>query len=205
MAIVENKILGGLVRHDTGNDFLCATDLVHVGNTWRRQQRRIPVSIHGWRNRVATKRLIYIIETRYGEAIISGQGRSRPTWIHPLLFINLVCFIEPNIKFDSYRWLYEIIIKYDISIVDYYNMMMGAIYENINDTANFGKSVTILDEKLRMEVGVRNWDRATPEQLSYRDEICRCIFMMCNILRNNNREAVRLGIIKARESKNQII
>ena len=59
------------------------------------------------------------------------------------------------------------------------------------------KNLQKLCKLIKAECGVSDWQNATQEQLKLRDRIHENIALLADVL-NNNKEAVRLGIYKAK-------
>lgn len=196
---MKRELFGQVIRQKSKSEFFCATDLVKAGNRWRAVNGMAPFDFHQWRNSVSTKDFIAELETQFGKVIISGSGRGNPTWVHPFLFIDLALAINPKLKVEVYQWLYDCLLRYRNESGDSFKKMTGALFENTKQKQNFSKAMKKLCNMIRAEVGVLDWQEATQEQLAYRDKIHEYIYLMCGVFNNNNNEAVRIGMLKAKE------
>lgn len=187
------------IRQKSKSEFFCATDLVAAGNKWRVENGMPIFRFNQWRNSSQTKDFINELESQFGKVIISGSGRGNPTWLHPFLFIDLALAINPKLKVEVYKWLYDCLLKYRNDSGDSYKKMCGSLYENTTKKTKFSEAMKMLGSMIKREVGVSDWQIATQNQLEYRDKIHEYISLMCGVFHNNNNEAVRVGMLKAKE------
>lgn len=187
------------IRQKSKSEFFCATDLVRAGNKWRLENGMQPFDFNKWKNSSQTKDFIQELTSQFGCVIISGKGRGNYTWVHPFLFIDLALAINPKLKVEVYSWLYDCLLKYRNDSGDSYKRMCGALFDNTTKKSRFSEAMKMLGVMIKKEVGVEDWQTARQEQLEYRDKIHEYIALMCGVFHNNNNEAVRIGMLKARE------
>ena len=201
--IMQRELLGCLIRQNSKTEFLCSTDLVIAGNKWRAMNGLRPIDFGQWKNQATTKDFISELERQYGKVIISGNGRGNPTWVHPFLFLDLALSLNPKFKVEVYKWLYDCLLKYINSSGDSYKIMAGALYENTSQKTKFSESMKKLANIIKNKIGVDDWQKATEEQLQYRDKIHEYISIACGMIKKNNNEAIRIGILEAEKWKNR--
>lgn len=200
---MERPLWNGIVRQKSKSEMLNANDLVAVGNKWRALNNLKSFNLNQWKNSTSTKEFIETIENEYGCAIVTTKGQKGGTWVHPFLFIDLALAINPKLKIEVYKWLYDCLLKYRNNSGDSYKKMAGALYMNTTQKTNFSRGMTMVCKIIQNEVGVSDWQKATERQLEYRDKIHEYVALMCDIFHNNNNEAVRIGILKARDWYNE--
>jgi hypothetical protein len=78
--------------------------------------------------------------------------------------------------------------------------MAGALYVNCSNKANYHKGMSTTAKWIKNACRVKNWQKATEDQLKLRDRIHENIALLCDVLRDNG-QAIKLGIQKALENK----
>lgn len=197
--LMERVLLGGIVHQKSKSEFLSATDLVREGNKWRASEGLPYFSLANWKNSNQTKEFIHSLEKEFGSVCVNSRGRGHHTWVHPFLFIDLALAISPNLKIEVYKWLYDCLLKYRNDSGDSYKKMVGSLYANTTQRTYFSKSISDICHLIQSAVGVTDWQKATERELEYRDKIHEYISLMCGIFHNKNDEAVRVGLMKAKE------
>lgn len=200
--IMERQLFDGVIKQRSKSEFFSVTDLVKSGNRWRLENNLSPFDFNQWRQSNQTKEFMSALESKFGTVLISARGRGHDTWVHPFIFLDVALAINPTLKIEVYDWLYDCLLRYRNDSGDSYKLMAGALYANTTQHTTFGKSMSILCRMIQSEVGVSDWQKATESDLSYRDKIHEYIALMCGMFNNNNNEAIRMGMLKAREWKN---
>lgn len=143
------------------------------------------------------KEFIKELENKYGKIKISGLGRGNHTWVHPLIFVDIALWINPKLKLEVYEWLFDNLIKYRNNSGDSFKKMCGALFLRANKSY-YVKDIQKLCKLIQVECGVSDWNAASENQLKLRDRIHDNIALLASVL-NNNKEAIRIGILKAKE------
>lgn len=196
--IMQRELLGDFVSQKSKSGFFSATDLFRVGNKWRLANGLDSKTMQDYLQTKNVKEFIAELKTRNnGEMpLISGRGRGHHSWVHPLLFIDMALWINPKLKIEVYEWLFDNLLMYRNDSGDSYKKMCGALLLRANKT-DFVKNIQKLGKLIQVECGVSDWNNATQEQLRLRDRIHENIALLADVL-NNNKEAIRLGIFKAK-------
>ena len=194
--IMKRSLFGVEISQKSQSEMFSATDLVKAGNKWRIMNGLQPFDMSAWFLNKSTKEFISELENKYGKVKIAGRGRGNNTWVHPLLFIDMALAINPKLKVEVYEWLFDNLIKYRNESGDSYKRMCGNLYCNHENKRNFPAFVTSVADKVKLACRVKDWNKATEEQLSKRDRIHHNIALLSDVLRNND-EAVRIGILKS--------
>ena len=118
--------------------------------------------------------------------------------MHPFLCIDLALAIDPKLKIEVYKWLYDELLKSRNNSGDSYIKMCGALYENCSNKSKFHRGVSTTAKMIQNACRVSDWQKANEEQLKLRNKIHENIALLCGVLRDNN-QAIRIGILKAIE------
>lgn len=195
--ILKRELLGGEISQKSKSEFFSATDLFIVGNKWRASNGMSLLKQEDYFKQKNVKEFIEELKNKYGKVKISGLGRGNHTWVHPLVFIDIALWINPKLKLEVYEWLFDNLIKYRNNSGDSYKKMCGALLIRSNKT-DYVKNIQKLCKLIQVECGVIDWNTASENQLKLRDKIHENIALLADVL-NNNREAIRIGILKAKE------
>lgn len=196
--IMKRQLLDGEVSQNNQTEFFSATDLVRVGNIWRLKNGLKPFDLTIWFRTDGTRQFMAELENQFGEVKISARGRGSHTWVHPYLFIDLALAINPKLKIDVYRWIYDSLIKYRNDSGDSYKKMTGALYITINNKSEFKNEIILFANKIKKECGISDWQKATAEDLKLRDKIHEYVALFSDIIRDRE-TLLSVAIKKARE------
>lgn len=196
--IMKRELFGKEIRQQSKTNFFSANDLISAGNKFRAINDKPQIKLQDWLNRDSTKEFIAELESQLNEKVKQAtRGRNATTWIHPYLFIDLALVIDPKLKVEVYRWIYDELLKYRNNSGDSYKKMCGSLYENASNKSVFHRGITKVAELIKKACNVNDWETATEEQLRLRDRIHENISLLSDVLRDNN-QAIRLGIEKAK-------
>jgi hypothetical protein len=193
--IMKRELFNMPISQKSISRFFSATDLVRAGNKWRLGNGMDLFNINEYFRLKGTVEFISELQKKYGEVKISRRGRSKDTWVHPILFIDIALAISPTLKIEVYEWIFDNLIKYRNESGDSYKKMAGYLYAHTANRSNFYKEISAVAEKIKLACGVEDWQTAKENQLIYRDKIQDSISLLSDVLRDNN-EAVRIAILK---------
>lgn len=193
---MKRELFGKEIKQKSKSGFLSATDIVKAGNIWRVTNGKDLFKLTSWLAKKSTKEFIKEVENEYGKAIIKSRGKGHDTWLHPFLFIDLALSINPKLKVEVYKWLYDELLKHRNSSGDSYKKMSGALFLNASNKSCYHKDISIYARQIKEACGVDDWQSATEDKLCLRDKIHNNISLLCDVLKNNE-DAVRIGIKKA--------
>jgi hypothetical protein len=193
---LERKLLNGIIRQSNITEFFSINDLLLIGNKWRISNDMKLFNYDSWYNSSATQEFLTELKSQFGEVIKSKRGKTGERWAHPFVIIDIALNIDPKLKVEMYKWLYDELLKYRNNSGDSYKKMCGALYENCNNKSNFHRGVTITAKLIQDACNVKDWQSANEQQLKLRDKIHENIALLCDVLRDNN-QAIRIGITKA--------
>jgi hypothetical protein len=149
-----------------------------------------------WYNSSATQDILHELKLQFGDVIQSKKGKTGERWAHPFVVIDLALAIDPKLKVEMYKWLYDELLKYRNDSGDSYKKMCGALFENCSNKSNFHRGISKTADLIKIACKVEDWQKATETQLKLRDRIHENIALLSDVLRDNN-QAIRLGISKA--------
>jgi len=191
--LMKRELLGTVVHQQSKTEFLSLTDLGRAGNKWRMANGLQSFDTTQWLKNKNTIEFIAALEKKHGKAKISARGRGQHTWAHPLLFIDMALAMSPELKIEVYEWLFDHLIKNRNDSGDTYKKMAGSLYALHSNKAAFPSFISKVADAIRLKCNVEDWQQATEEQLSQRNQIHNAISLLCNVLRNTS-DAVRIGI-----------
>ena len=199
---MKRELFGMSISQRSKSEMFSATDLVKAGNLWRLTNGNDLFSLKNWLATKGTKEFITELEETFGEVKINSRGKNSHTWMHPFLFIDLALAISPKLKIEVYGWLYDSLIKNRNTSGSSYKLMCGSLYDHAKNKREFPQQIKEVAVLIKYACNVDgDWQHASEKQLKYRDKIHNNIALLSSVL-NNNGEAVRLGMLRAREEIN---
>lgn len=193
---LKRELLGGIIRQSSTTDFFSVNDLLLIGNKWRINNDLKPFDYNSWYNSSATKEFLNELQKQFGEVIKSKKGKTGERWVHPYLLMDIALHINPTLKVEMYKWIYDSLVKYRNNSGDSYKKMSGALYENCQTKSKFHIGMMNTAVLIQNACGVADWQKATEQQLKLRDKIHENISLLADVLRDNN-QAIRIGIERA--------
>jgi hypothetical protein len=191
--IMKRELFGCEISQQSKTEFFSATELVNAGNKWRYANGLKNFNLSQYLKSSSFLEFKNEIEKKYGTSINSSRGRNSNTWVHPLLFIDIALAINPKLKVEVYEWLFDNLIRFRNDSGDSYKEMSTAIYGRFTNKREFPNYIQNVATKIKLELKVEDWQKATEEQLKKRDKIHNSIKLLCNVL-NDTEQAVRIGI-----------
>jgi hypothetical protein len=193
---LERPLLNGMIRQSSKTSFFSVNDLLLTGNKWRISNDMKLFSYDSWYNSSSTQEFLTELKSQFGDVIKSKRGKTGERWAHPFVIIDIALHIDPKLKVEVYKWLYDELLKVRNNSGDSYKKMCGALYENCSNKSNFHRGVSMTAIMIQEACKVNDWQKATEDQLKLRDKIHENIALLCDVLRDNN-QAIRIGITKA--------
>jgi hypothetical protein len=198
---VKNYYLGLNIKQKNINDtiFYSATDLVKITNRYRVLKDMYPFNLSQWFSQETTKEFINALNLKFGNCIIRGRGRNSNTWVHPYLFIDIAITSNPELKIETYEWLYNHVLRYKDTSGDSFKKMSGALWDKCPNKREFQNYIKSVSRDIKSACGIEYWDdwqKADADTLLKRDKMHENIALLADILPLN--EAVRIGILKSK-------
>lgn len=202
--VMQRELFGMPISQKSKSEFFSATDLAKAGNKWR-VQNDLPMFNHkAWFQQKNVQEFIAELEKTEGTVKISGRGNKSHTWVHPLLFLDMALSINPRLKVEVYKWLYDSLLRYRNESGDSYKKMCGALFAHEKNKEYFRKRTMLLASKIKEICNVRDWQKATEKQLKLRDHIHYNIALISNVLRDNDK-AIEYGIKEALKTQREAL
>ena len=196
---MRRELLGGEIQQKSKSEYFSITDLFIITNKWRMSNGMDSKTMQDYLQVKSHKEFIAELDTKFKKKVlIIGNGRGKHTWWHPLVFIDMALWLNPKLKIEVYEWLFDNLLKYRNDSGDSFKRMCGALFVRANKT-DFVKNIQKLCKLIQVECGVTDWQCANQEQLALRDRIQENIALLADVL-SDNRESIRLGILKAKET-----
>lgn len=193
--LMERKLFDCVVRQNSKTGMICVNDMLIAGNHWRAVNKLPSFNYQSWYNTESTKEFIKELEKQFGEVVYAKRGNNGSTWFHPYLFIDLALAISPKLKIEVYTWLYDELLKHRNYSGDSYKKMCGALFSNTKSKSTFPRDIMKLAEYIKNQIGVKDWQTATEEQLRLRDKLHENIALLTEVLKDNN-QAIRIATLK---------
>ncbi len=193
--IMKRKLFGTTISQKSKSEMFSATDLVRAGNMFRMSKGMPAFNMQAWFKYQSTKEFMNELQDKYGDVKISGRGRGKHTWIHPLLFIDMALAISSKLKIEVYEWLFDYLIKARNESGNSYKNMCGKLYVRHSNKREFPLFISKIANQIKNKCQVEDWQYATKEQLALRNKIHYDIALLADVLNNNN-EAVRIAMLQ---------
>lgn len=201
--IMKRELFNNEISQNSKNEFFSATDLVRAGNKYRVENGLPLFSLNTWTSQKQSKEFMKELEKEFGQVKINSKAKNQHTWVHPYLFIDIALAISPKLKIHIYSWLFDHLIKYRNNSGDSYKKMAGALYLSISNKSEFRTVLIDYARRIKLEVGVTDWQYADEKQLKYRDKIHEYISLLSDIIHENS-NLLEVAIKKAKLEINKV-
>lgn len=191
--VMKRELFGQQISQQSKTEFFNATELVNAGNKWRIANNKKSFNLSQYLSSSGFLEFQNELKEKYGNVISKSRGRNSATWVHPLLFIDIALAINPKLKVEVYEWLFDNLIRFRNDSGDSYKQMSSAIYSRFTNKREFPNYIQRVANYIRVQLNVKDWQKASEEQLKKRDLIHNSIKLLCNVL-NDTDQAVRIGV-----------
>lgn len=202
--IMTRPFMGGQIQQKSKSGFFNVTEFVKLMNIKRSELGKSPFQLSSFLKTSSTLEFIEELQKENERVIIKGRGRNSSTWVHPLLFIDIALNINPKLKVEVYKWLYDELLKYRNHSGESYVKMVGALHERYPNKQNFYKYIPKVASYIKEKCEVEDWNKATQNQLYLRDKIHENIYLLCSVLKDS-KYAIQMGVYKALEDNKDLI
>lgn len=169
MLTTDRELDGVKVRQRTKDNFFALDDILAVGKLFRLRHKLKDISFHHY---MQTDNMQYFLEAlkqeENCEPYIKG-AKNRTGWIHPYLAYKILLHFNPKFEVKVYKWLHDMLIQYRKDSGDSFIRMSGAIANNIGNKSIVSKTISDTAFKIKTLLKVDDWNKATQQQLKYRD------------------------------------
>ena len=178
--IMEREFYDGTIRQNHKTGWLNANDLLTLGNDYRQSIGLPKARLDRFLRTQERKAFIEQImeEEQITKVTKTTRGNNGGTWLHPLLFTELAMYLSPKFKYIAMKWLTDKLLESRDNSGNSYREMTSAIQENYNLGGQLGLEIPKIAKKIKSKLGVDDWNKATEEQLKYRDKIHQGIILL---------------------------
>ena len=191
--IMKRQLWGFEISQNSKTGFFSLTDTVAAGNYWRTANNLTPFDPKRWFTRPSSKEFIEALENKYGQVRTVGRGRGNHTWVHPLLFLDVALAVSPKLKIEVYEWVNDGLLEIRNDSGDSYKRMSGVLLAYTKDTIQFKDLIADIAIMIRQACGVKDWQRASFEELKMRDKCHDNIALSVKLLKSID-NGVREGL-----------
>lgn len=200
--LMKRQFFGHEISQQSKTGLFNASELVRICNMKRAEVGKSAFNFAQYLKNKTTIEFIEELQKNEPIVISKGKAKNSETYVHPLLFVDIALAIDAKLKVSVYGWLMDELLKYRNDSGDSYKKMCGALYERTTDKMRFHKHISELANRIKTEIGVEDWNKATEQQLKTRDKIHDNIYLLCSVL-TDTKQAVRIGIEKALSESNK--
>jgi len=191
--IMKRRLWGYEISQNSKTGFFSQTDLVAAGNHWRTLSNLPPFDPKEWFRRTSSKEFTTALESKYGNVRTIARGRGQHTWVHPLLFLDVALAISPKLKIEVYEWVNDGLLQIRNDSGDSYKRMCSVLLAMTEDKTQFVDLVADVAIMIRQACGVKDWQRASLEELKMRDKCHDNIALSVKLLKSID-NGVREGL-----------
>jgi len=191
--IMKRRLWGFEISQNSKTGFFSLTDTVAAGNYWRTANNLTLFDAREWFRRSSSKEFMDALECKYGQIRTIGRGRGNHTWVHPLLFLDVALAVSPKLKIEVYEWVNDGLLQIRNDSGDSYKRMCSVLLAMTEDKTQFVDLVADVAIMIRQACGVKDWQRASLEELKMRDKCHDNIALSVKLLKSID-NGVREGL-----------
>lgn len=173
--VIQRQLMGCCIRQDYRSGFFCINDLRKMTNTYMENKGHLLAMHAAYIKAEKTQEFIneLIIEEDIANPIKLKGGINAGTWVHPLIFLDYVIWLNPKLKVKTYKWVDDNLVLYCDKSRDSYKELTWAMMKQFpnlkpKDLSMFIKSTAYAIKEV---LNVDDWNTATELQLKYRNKI----------------------------------
>lgn len=189
--VLGNKII---VRQRTKDSYFAVDDVVLICDRFFAKANRPRFIISNYLKLESTKRFFNALESAKGDSCYYPSRKGKTGWIHPSVMIDMLLYANAEFKVEIYDWLLDSLISNRINSGDSYNKMCGVLYNFAPRKQYFHLSISRLAKIIKERIGVKDWNKATKEQLEQRDYLHNIIADL-TLGTNSIKQGIELGFL----------
>ena len=178
--IMKRNFLGAEIRQQHQTGYFSEKDITALGTLYRKNQG---LSEARWDNYVRTKQtkefFSKLMQSENNADIIKvSRGRNSQRWIHPFIFLDYCMYLSPDFKITALGWIEDKLTIFRDDSGESYKEMSKALF-SLESTTPARAAIMIQDlaRAIKRDIGVEDWNKATPEQLKKRDEVHKSMIL----------------------------
>lgn len=207
--IMKRDLLGNEIRQRSKSGMFSANDILTVGNKLRMEAGLPLKDLSQYFDNESTKEYIDAIKWEFlldiEEIKISTKGRNGGTWVHPMVFIDLAMWLNPELKVKIVKWVMDELIANRNFSGDSYKEMNQALTEKFPDKVSVEFYIKLANH-IANNCGITRrdkdrWQNATIYQLKMRDDMQKLITIYCDVV-DDISDCINKAIRKVVEKQN---
>lgn len=205
--IMERKIMGMVVRQNSKSKMFNANDFHKIANEHRKIEGLPPKQLAQYFELDGTKELMKEVclseLLKLDDVKKSSRGKYGGTWVHPVVFVDLAMWYSPKLKVRIINWVLDGLMEMRDESGDSFKRMNSTLAKTFpGEFANpigYIKVSNAIAEACKVGDEKNKWQKASKEQLEFRDSIQRNIELIADLCPNVG-ECLTKAISKARLS-----
>ena len=188
-ATINRTFLGAPITQRTSDDFLNATELRPILDDIRAKKGIGPFNLSSYLAGTHTKRLMKSLFKLEGVMPVErGRGRNSKTWVHPLVFLDIVeiTLPEKDRTEPTPSWLLPTKAIIDNDDEDFV-YMREAIRSQKSSTIELHKTILQAELQIKVACDVDDWAWASTRQEILRDRMRRAVGLVAKTASLTNR------------------
>ncbi len=187
--IMQRQFLGGAIRQNHKTQMMNLNDLELIGNEWRRKAGLPEKQLTHYFKNQSSQEFISSVSLEVGisekDLIESKKGRSGGSWCHPLIFVDVAMWFNPDFKVKVLQWFMDSLLDSRDESGESCKKMRDAL------KVRFGEKMSSFDYvRLSNKIAAvcmvgtdeDKWEKATIEQLKKRDKIQQSIALIADAM-----------------------
>lgn len=190
--IMERSMMGLPVRQDSKTEMFNANDMHIIGNEHRANLGLGKKQLASYFELDSTKELINAIciedNIQYDDVKISKRGKNGGTWLHPVLFVDLVMWYSPKLKAKIIKWVIDGLLSARNNSGDSFKEANKALTKyfpkEFESPIAYMQAANQVANACKVGTGKDKWQKASEDQLILRDKIQDNICLLADVMPN---------------------
>lgn len=190
--IMERSMMGLPVRQDSKSEMFNANDMHAIGNSHRETLGLGKKQLASYFDLDSTKELINAIciedNIQADDVKISKRGKSGGTWVHPVLFVDMVMWYSPKLKAKIIKWVIDGLLSARNSSGDSFKEMNKVLtkyfYREFESPMAYMQAANQVANACKVGTGKDKWQKASESQLMLRDKIQDNVCLLADVTPN---------------------
>lgn len=190
--IMERKMMGLPVRQDSKSGMFNANDMHSIGNEHREGLGLSQKQLASYFDLDSTSELInaVCIEDNVGieDVKISKRGKNGGTWVHPVLFVDMVMWYSPSLKAKIIKWVIDGLLSARNESGDSFKEMNKTLTkyfsEEFSSPMAYIRAANQVSNACMVGTGKDKWQMANEDQLKLRSKIQENVCLLADVTPN---------------------
>tara|TARA_R110002020_G_scaffold394423_1_gene604462 strand:+ start:41 stop:697 length:657 start_codon:yes stop_codon:yes gene_type:complete len=190
--IMERSMMGLPVRQDSKTEMFNANDMHNIGNEHRVNLGLGKKQLASYFDLDSTKELINAVcmedNIQSEDVKISRRGKNGGTWVHPVLFVDLVMWYSPKLKAKIIKWVIDGLLSARNNSGDSFkeaNKVLTKYFpKEFESPIAYMQAANQVANACKVGTGKDKWQKASEDQLILRDKIQDNICLLADVTPN---------------------